>query len=122
MEPLEILKITAKSSPTPTVVALIVYLIYPQIIGKSSSETVLIVISLLTFLTLLALLSYSAYKKEKHKTNTLSGNSINDVETVSGDVFIGNKNYQPVDSESISGNTIEDVKTQSGDVFIGQKK
>lgn len=121
MEPMEILKITAKSAPIPTVVAIIIYFIYPKIIDSNPSETVLILIALLTFLVLLALLAYAACKKEVTKSQSLSGNSIANVKTDSGDVFIGNKGTS-VENEKVNDNKIDDVSSGSGDVFIGQKK
>lgn len=123
MEPMEILKITAKSAPIPTVVAIIIYFIYPKIIDSNPSETVLILIALLTFLVLLALLAYAAFRKEvtKSQPQSLSGNSIANVKTDSGDVFIGNKGTS-VENEKVNNNKIDDVSSGTGDVFIGQKK
>jgi hypothetical protein len=118
---MEILKITAKSAPIPTVVAIIIYVIYPKIIDSNPSETVLILTALLTFLVLLALLAFAAFKKEVSKSQTLSGNAISNIKTDTGDVFIGNKTTF-VENEQINDNKIDDVSSGSGDVFIGQKK
>ena len=121
MEPLDILKITAKSAPIPTVVAVIILTIYPKIIDSNPSETVLILISLFTFFVLLALLTFNAYKKETSKKPSIIGNSISKVETVTGDVFIGNKG-DIVNNDKITDNAIDDATSNKGDIFIGQKK
>jgi hypothetical protein len=124
----DILKITAKSSPVPTIVTIIVAITFSKILDKNISDTVIITVLLLTFLIVFLLLFFSNLSKTKLNKNQStekkpvnSGNSISKISTGSGDVFIGNKNIKNKD-ETFSNNDIKDIKTISGDVFIGNKK
>lgn len=119
MDFIEVLKITAKSAPIPTIITLIIYFVFPAIIETSPSDVVLIVVAVLVFLITLALLASSAYKKEK-KNSYISDNSITNVEAENGDVFVGFKGENI--GTSIENNTIEATSSKSGDVFIGIKK
>lgn len=123
MTPMNILNITAKSAPIPTIAAIIIYFVYPHLIESNPSETVLILISVLTFLFLLALLAYGAYKKENQSFSTsMSDNSIIDAKVEEGDIFIGAKGGVNSKDEILNNNKIEAVTSKTGDVFIGTKK
>ncbi len=125
MDLLNILKITAKSSPIPTIVAVIVYMVYPKVIESSPSDTVLMFVSGLIFLVILSLLVYGSYKKEINvdiPDQEASGNEIKDVETENGDVFIGEKGDGNSNFNDVSDNSIENASTKTGDIFIGRKK
>lgn len=123
MDLLNILKITAKSAPVPTIVAVIVYMIYPKIIASNPSDTVLMLVSGLVFLVILSLLVYGSYKKEitvDAPDTKATGNKFKNIETEDGDVFIGEKGGG--DFNDVSDNSIEGASTKSGDIFIGKKK
>lgn len=120
MELIGILKITAKQAPIPTIIALIIYFVFPAIIETKPNETVLIVVAMLVFFISLALLAYSAYNKD-NKSSSISNNSIANVEAGSGDVFIGTKGVDGIGNK-IEKNTIEAASSSSGDIFIGTKK
>ena len=121
MEPVDILKITAKSAPIPTLAAILVYIIFPKVIESNSSQAVLILVSTLTFLVILAMFIYSSLRSAKKSKTSFSGNSISNIKTGDGDVFIGDKKGNNEKSD-FSENKIDQVTAESGDVFIGTKK
>lgn len=118
---MEILKITAKSAPIPTLAAFIAYTVLPKLIEKEISTNKLIIISTLIFLIIFSVLFYgiASNKIQSKDTNKISNNEAIDLETETGDIFIGDKTSS---KGEISNNKINKAKTKNGDVFIGRKK
>lgn len=117
MSIMKILEITAKKAPIPTIAGLIIYFVVPEILDSNQNETILILISVSTFIFVLALLVFGANKKIPQ---SISGNTISNIETETGDVFNGSKGRE-AQEEIINNNRIQNVKAKTGDVFNGKK-
>lgn len=123
MNYMEILKITAKSSPIPTIVTIIIAITFSKVLDKEISDLVTIVTLILTFLIILALIVYS--KLPVKTTNDaiakeFSKNKLSDIELEDGEVFIGSKDSKD-GVTSFKDNEISGIKSKNGDVFIGSK-
>lgn len=118
---MEILKITAKSAPIPTIAAVIAYTVVPKLIDTNINTSNLIILSALTFLIIFSILFYgiASKKEQSHCNNEISDNEVSDVETEVGDVFVGAKSAS---TGEISRNKINKAKTKNGDIFIGRKR
>ncbi|TMS80152.1 MULTISPECIES: hypothetical protein [Pseudoalteromonas] len=123
MNYMEILKITAKSSPIPTIITIIVAITFSKVLDKEISDLVTIVALILTFLIILALIVYSKLPAKKTSNATakeFSKNKLSDIELEDGEVFIGSKDSKDVVT-SFKENEISGIKSKNGDVFIGSK-
>lgn len=118
---MEILKITAKSAPIPTIAAGIAYTVLPKLIERDLSTSSLIIISLLIFFIIFSILFYGiASKESKNRVgDVISENEAKELEAETGDIFIGDKSSSLGD---ISKNKITKAKTGEGDIFIGRKR
>ncbi|TKB52021.1 hypothetical protein [Ferrimonas aestuarii] len=118
---MEILKTTAKSAPIPTIAAFVAYTVLPKLIETDISTNNLIIISILTFLVIFSVLFYgiASKKPQSHASDAISGNEASDLETETGDIFIGDKSSS---TGEISNNKITKAKTKKGDIFIGRKR
>lgn len=123
MNYMEILKITAKSSPIPTIVTIIVAITFSKVLDKEISDLVTIVTLILTFLIILALIVYSKLPAKTTNDETakeFSKNKLSDIELEDGEVFIGSKDSKD-GATSFKENEISRIKSKNGDVFIGSK-
>ncbi|MBN8238942.1 hypothetical protein JF541_07290 [Marinobacter hydrocarbonoclasticus] len=118
-----ILKETAKKTPVPTIVAVIVFLTFSKVIESDVSEGLLALISVLTFVVILVMMVLwrgANRGGDSEGGKPVGESAINDVEISDGDVFIGGKGNSRLANKS-SVNKITGVKSKKGDVFIGEK-
>lgn len=114
--------IAVKKAPIPAISAFLVYIIFSQIIEKSSDSYLLIIISILTFFSIFLILLIPEYKNYKiSKMTSYENNSLSDIEVDSGDAFIGENGSIDNDNLKMTNNSIEKVKAKKGDVYIGRK-
>ncbi|MCO4794297.1 MAG: hypothetical protein KC493_11320 [Bacteriovoracaceae bacterium] len=119
MDFFDIVKLTARKSPLPTLAAALVYGIFIKVLDKCPSDTVTISIVFLTFVLSLGILTFGSLKKN---TAGLTNNELSEVVVDDGDAFIGHKSDEPAPTTEIKDNKISKVKVTKGDVFIGSKK
>lgn len=119
MNAIDILKLTAKSAPIPTIAALLTYVILPLLIETELSNFKLAVISITTFLIVFLILLFGIIKHRRGKKDqSIIDNEVTKVRAENGDAFIGSKDSS---NSQIHRNKINNALSKKGDIFIGRK-
>ena len=124
MDVFSILKETAKKAPIPTAVSAVIYGIFSKIIDLRVSESLLALIAVLTFFVLLLMMFFFGRGERSNNFNagsSISENTIEEVRSSAGDIFIGEKAHDNPQKSNVTRNKISKASAKGGDVFIGEK-